>query len=139
MILMIESINERIKRLRIERKLTQKQVARKLNIGQSTYSACEKSGKITTERALQLAIIFNVEPQDIMAGVNQQLQEDENNNLLRQNILPNFELEEQGVILTKNEENLIKVLREFSQDDKDAVYKLINDLNLKSKKTKKRI
>lgn len=135
----METINKRIRRLRIKRELTQKAVAKKLNISQSTYSAFEKNGKITTERALQLAIILDVELEEILTGHKPQPQENKESkkheNILRQDVLPGFNIGEyNGIILTKKEENRIKIIRQLSKEDEKKFEEFLNELHQKSKK-----
>ena len=57
----METIGTKIKNLRIEKKLTQKELAEKLNIGQSSICEWEKNNYEPTASAIkQLAIFFNI-------------------------------------------------------------------------------
>ncbi len=67
---MANDINERIKKYRKEKKLTQGELAAKLDIKTSTYSQMEREGNITVDMALKIAEALCVEPNLIIYGEN---------------------------------------------------------------------
>ncbi len=75
----METIGNRIKELRKEKELTQKELAKKLNIGQSSISEWEKNKYEPTATAIKmLAIFFNVSS-DYLIGLEETPKEKTNN------------------------------------------------------------
>ncbi len=65
---MANEINERIKKYRKERKLTQGELAAKIGVKTSTYSQMEREGNIKVDMALKIAEALNVDPNLIVYG-----------------------------------------------------------------------
>ncbi len=61
----MKEINENIKKLRIERKISQEKIAEVLGITRSAYSKKEKSGEFSASDVLKLTILFKVTPETI--------------------------------------------------------------------------
>lgn len=65
---MANEINERIRKYRKEKKLTQGELAKKIDIKTSTYSQMEREGNITVDMALKIAEALCVDPNLIVYG-----------------------------------------------------------------------
>ncbi len=65
---MANEINDRIKKYRKERKLTQAELAAKIGVKTSTYSQMEREGNIKVDMALKIAEALNVDPNLIVYG-----------------------------------------------------------------------
>jgi len=65
---MKETINQRIARCRKNCHMTQTEVAEKLGLKCSTYSQMERKGRITVDRIIKLAELFNVSVNYLMHG-----------------------------------------------------------------------
>ena len=61
----MKEINENIKKLRTERKVSQEQMADLLGITRSAYSKKEKSGEFSASDVLTLTSFFKVKPETI--------------------------------------------------------------------------
>ncbi len=61
----MKEINENIKKLRTERKVSQEQIADLLGITRSAYSKKEKLGEFSASDVLKLTSFFNVKPETI--------------------------------------------------------------------------
>ncbi len=59
---MPSTINERIKKYRLEKKLTQAELGKKLGLKCSTYSQMERQGGISVDMAHQIAAILEIDP-----------------------------------------------------------------------------
>ena len=65
----MKEINENIKKLRTERKVSQEQIADLFGITRSAYSKKEKSGEFSANDVLKLTSFFKVKPEAIY-GIN---------------------------------------------------------------------
>ena len=65
---MPDSINERIRKYRIAKKLKQSELGEKLGLKCSTYSQMERKGTISVEMALKIAKILEIDPGLIIYG-----------------------------------------------------------------------
>lgn len=65
---MTDSINERIRKYRISKKLKQSELGEKLGLKCSTYSQMERKGTISVEMALKIAKILEIDPALIIYG-----------------------------------------------------------------------
>ncbi len=129
----MSTINERIAHYRKLADLTQTDAAEKLGIKCSTYSQMERKGNITAERLLALAEIFHVEPEDILYGDRKEEKPEEDRNTnpdrlhFRQELFYEKESFSAPFIFSKKEENLIKIIRNLSKEDKEEVLKFIEE------------
>ena len=134
-------LNDRIAKCRKLANLTQTDMAEKLNIKCSTYSQMERKGLISAERLFEMAKIFGVTP-CYLFDETEPCREEKKNSLipeienapttLNQPEAPFFKKE--IFVITKKEENLIKILRELSKDDYNKTMKFIEEMNRKPKK-----
>jgi len=122
---MKETINQRVARNRKLLDLTQQETAEKLGMKCSTYSQMERRGNISANMVLKLAAIFNISPDALLYGENQQKNDTDGNTLgqtptppVKPNPIP-------PLLLTNREENIIKILRTLSKEDKNEVIALI--------------
>lgn len=139
---MSESINKRVTRCRKLANLSQSQTAEKMGIKCSTYSQMERQGRISGERLLQLAEIFGVDSNYLLTGrstsnepIVEVVKEPEvktktKTRLEQSHFTPDYP----QLILTKNEENYIKILRNLSKEDLREVVELLQEKYKNSKK-----
>lgn len=137
----MKNLNERIAHCRRLANLKQHIVAEKLGIKGSTYSQMEREGNVSAERLFQLAEIFGVSPCYLFSGeepckknIPLDFTPPENNfneYILKQ---PEPEFKKDVFVITKKEEKLLTILRNFSKADSDKVMELISQLNRKDKK-----
>ena len=105
--------NQRIKTIRKELRFKQKDAAKFLGIKESTYSQMERTGKITCETAVKLAIMFDTDLNYLLLGLEPTAvipppQEKEKEIII-----------EDKLILTPNEQSIITILRHFSKQDRE--------------------
>ena len=107
-------INQRIKSVRKELGIKQKDMAGALGIKESTYSQMERTGNITCETAIKIARIFDTDLNHLILGLEQTA------------VIPPEEKKkeshttvEETLILTPNEESIIKILRHFGKLDRE--------------------
>ena len=113
---MSNEINQRIRSIRKELGIKQKEVAEYLGIKESTYSQMERTGNITCETAVKIARIFETDLNYLILGLEPTA------------IIPPQEkeiFEEDKLILTPNEESIITILRHFSKQDREECIKFI--------------
>ncbi len=65
---MQESLGKRLKRLRVQRKLSIKEVAERVGVPQTTYREWENDRKIVGEPYLDLARVFEVSIYELISG-----------------------------------------------------------------------
>ena len=65
---MASEVNERIKTYRKEKKLTQGELAKMIDLKTSTYSQMEREGNITVDMALKIAEVLGIDPNLIVYG-----------------------------------------------------------------------
>ena len=135
---MKETINQRIAKCRKLANLTQTDVAERLGMKCSTYSQMERRGIVSAERLSKMAQIFNVSANYLLDGI--EPMKNEKNILSNQNEVsftlnqPEPKIPEREIfIVTKKEENLLKLIRNFSKNDYDKVIKLIESLHQNKK------
>ena len=110
---MPNEINQRIRKIRKELRIKQKDVAAALGIKDSTYSQMERTGIITCETAIKLVKIFGTNLDFLLLGLESSI-----------DIPPKKEEttpppDEDKIILTPNEQSIITVLRHFSKQDRE--------------------
>ena len=132
-----ETINQRIAKCRKLANLTQQETAEKLGMKCSTYSQMERKGRISVDRALQLANILNVPKEYILYGGTNtpplfppQAPQDGIIDI-NQTPTPPVIVDPKpvdptpSILLTKREENIIKRLRTLPKDAKEEIIALI--------------
>lgn len=110
---MSESINDRIRKYRNLRKLTQVEVAESLGMKSSTYSQMERGGSITTDRLIKIAHLLTVDVRELLFG------NFYNFTVPKPEITP--KLQEFNIDLTLKEINYIKILRFLEKSDRRDV------------------
>ncbi len=122
---MKETINQRVARNRKLVGLTQQETAEKLGMKCSTYSQMERKGNISANKVLELAAIFNISPDVLLYGDNPPQTETDNASLSQTATPPVNPHAIPPLLLTNREENIIKILRTLSKEDKNEVIALI--------------
>ncbi len=140
----MSSVNERIAKYRRLSNLTQTDMAEKLNIKCSTYSQMERKGIISAERLHQMAEIFGISPCYLFNGeepCKKEVEESRNNFLQFEASAPTFmnqpeppRFEREIFVITKKEENLIKLIRNLSKENYNKTIKFIEDIHKKEKR-----
>lgn len=115
----METINQRVAHCRKLAGFTQADVAEKLNIKVSTYSQMERKGNITAQLILDLADIFNIDP-------NEMLYSELPKEIAKQpEATPPIPQDPPPLLLTNLEENIIKILRNIPKEDFEEIKELI--------------
>lgn len=118
---MSQSINERIIIARKLGNLTQAEVAERLDMKSSTYSQMERQGKISSDMILKLAKILDVKPMYLLCG-------ETNNELLKEpDVFPKKE-QNSSFVLSRQEENIIKIMRNLKKDARKEAYDFLQKL-----------
>ncbi len=111
---MLNEINQRIRTVRKELGIKQKDVAKMLGIKESTYSQMERTGYITCDTAIKLARMFDTDLNYLLLGLEQTA------------VIPPEKKEqeikpfvEEKLVLTPNEESIITILRHFNKQDRE--------------------
>ena len=126
---MSNEINKRITMYRKLLGLSQLKVAELMNMKSSTYSQMEREGSITCDRLLQLAEIFNIPPHHLLCGKNET-----KTDVLHEDSIFEGIPQKPLLVLSKKEENFIKILRILSKDDKKEVIEFLETKYNKSRK-----
>ena len=132
---MAETINQRVIKCRRLLNMTQTDVADRMGLKCSTYAQMERKGIISAERLLMIAEIFEVSPAYLLSGEEDskysasslaESAEQNSENILKQ---PQPALPQKEVfVITKKEENLVKMIRNFSKPNYNRVIKLIETI-----------
>ena len=118
---MSQTINERIIIARKLANLTQAEVAERLDMKSSTFSQMERQGKISSDMILKLSKILNVKPMYLLCG-------ETNNELLKESdIFPKKE-QNPSFVLSRQEENIIKIMRNLKKDARKEAYEFLQKL-----------
>ena len=122
--IMDKTINQRIRYYRKLRCLTQAQVAEAMGMKGSSYSQCEREGKITCEQLIKLSAILNVSCNTLLLGTEEEKTVEKTD----------ITVEEEELKLTNSEKSVIKTIRGFSPEKRKATFKTIfhiwkNNLN----------
>ncbi|MBR4973897.1 MAG: helix-turn-helix transcriptional regulator [Clostridia bacterium] len=118
---MSQTINERIIIARKLANLTQAEVAERLDMKSSTFSQMERQGKISSDMILKLSKILNVKPMYLLCG-------ETNNELLKESdIFPKKE-QNTSFVLSRQEENIIKIMRNLKKDARKEAYEFLQKL-----------
>lgn len=134
---MAESINRRIARCRKLADLTQTEAAEKMGMKCSTYSQMERKGNISADRLLKLAQIFGVHPDELLyekkntsstpseapaAAVTASAPAFPSATIIHQD---DYEDGRPVFIISKKEENLLKIIRNLPKSARDEVISFI--------------
>ena len=115
---MKETINQRITKYRRFRGYTQAQMAEWLGMKPSTYSQCERVGKITCEQIISISEILKLDVGTLLYGEKK----------AKPPITPPQEME-----FTLMEKNIIKIIRNLKKQDRADVFEFIQQKYNKSK------
>lgn len=126
---MSNEINKRITMYRKLLGLSQLKTAELMNMKSSTYSQMEREGSITCDRLLQLSEIFDVSPQYLLCGTNEPKAD-----VLHEDNIFEDKTPKPLMVLSKKEENFIKILRFLSKEDKKEVIEFLETKYNKSRK-----
>ncbi|MBO5321288.1 MAG: helix-turn-helix domain-containing protein [Clostridia bacterium] len=138
----MSTLNERIAECRNKSGKNQTEVAEMLGIKCSTYSQMERKGIVSADRLFKLAKIFGVTPCYLYDGT-EPCRPQEPDSIMPQTEgemttlnspqIPFFKND--VFVITKKEENLIKILRKLKGTEHyNQVIKYIEDLNRNKKK-----
>lgn len=120
--IMDKIINQRIRYYRNLRCLTQAQVADAIGMKGSSYSQCERCGKITCEQLIKLSEILNVSCNTLLFGKEETAE------------IETPAPKEEEFKITNREKSAIEIIRSFSPEKRKATFKTIfhiwkNNLN----------
>ncbi len=139
---MAYTVNQRVAIYRKMANLTQTEAAERLGMKSSTYSQMERKGNISVEKLFAIASAFGVNPEVLLhdpmelkneapAAVTSTSTEPMPTVLREPVITPEAR---PPFIITKNEENLLTVLRNLPKSDYDDVRSYINEKYRNAKK-----
>ena len=137
---MYDSINERIKYYRNQKKLSQTELGAKLGLKCSTYSQMERQGSISVPMALDIAKFLEVNPDLIIYGYekNQPIEitvtkpqtiiAGEKTPFIENYAKPAVEIKEEkvGNTLSATEEGIIEIYRSLPKDKQKELFNFIN-------------
>lgn len=126
---MSNEINKRIAMYRKLLGLSQAQTAERMGMKSSTYSQMERGGSITCDRLLALSEIFGVSAHYLLCGST-----NENNDVLREKSFFEEKDNNPPFVLSKQEENYIKILRNLSKNAKKEVIEFLQTKYNESRK-----
>ncbi len=117
---MPDKINQRIKEAREKAGLKQYQVAQLLDMKESTYSQMERTGKINSERIVELSKILNVSTNYLLTGdeVLDFSPLENTDSVLHQE--PVFE-DDSEMMFSQNEISIITILRNLPKNVREDV------------------
>ena len=114
----METISERIRRLRKKCRKTQNEVADFLDMNRSTYARHEANGDFTLEDGLRLEKCLGVTITEILTG-------EPTHTILE---TPNNPFEDkENLILTNKEKNIIKIIRNLKTADKQFLLSFLEE------------
>ena len=137
---MYDSINERIKYYRNQKKLSQTELGAKLGLKCSTYSQMERQGNITVDMAIEIAKVLGVDPDLIIYGYEksqpieitvtkpQTIIAGEKTPFIENYGKPAVEIKEEkvGDTLSATEEGIIEIYRSLPKDKQKELFNFIN-------------
>ncbi len=135
---MISTINGRIAMYRKLAGFTQAQAAEKLGMKYTTYAQMERKGTVSTTRLLDMAAVFGIKPEDLLYGESSYNYRPTQESVvtLHQEPVPLFK-GPAPIVITNQEENIIKIIRNFSKADRDDVISYIEKKYKDAKNRKK--
>ncbi len=138
---MDSKINERIKKYRNEKKISQKELGEAIGMKMNAYSRMEREGNISVEDALAIATVLGIDPDLLIYGEKSEktlefpvieptvlVAEDpyKNNNFLDNNPSLFLKYVSDGFEITNEEKDLIRIFRNLDEEKKQAVRDLLN-------------
>ncbi len=128
----MKDVNRRILNYRKMANLTQTDMAEKLDIKCSTYSQMERKGLITVDRLFEMSKIFGVSPCQLYLG-KEPCRDEAISSLqaAQPSILKQPEIEKpkkEIFIVTKKEENMLKIIRNLSKSNYNKIMDLVGEL-----------
>lgn len=125
-------INKRVYEARKKKGFTQKIMAEKMGLNETTYSQMEREGEIKAHRLVQIAEILQVNILDLLYGKEPDTSALPNRVGFAQSAFPEDQIADfEPFILKKQEENFIKVLRSLSKEDRNEVIAFLDSKNKK--------
>lgn len=135
---MESSINERIRKYRNEKKISQKELGEAIGMKMNAYSRMEREGNISVEDALAIAVVLGIDPDLLIYGEKQLdftpieptvlVAEDPYKNTSFLDEGPSLFLSyvSDGFEITNDEKNMIKLFRIADDEKKQAVRDLLS-------------
>ncbi len=125
-----KEVNERITKIRKQRKLSKRDIAKQLNIKYSTYVRTEAEGGIKTYTLKRLAEILDVNVREILYGSDFKK---EDKPIPKSDITVIHGYKYKDDFISVMEFNIINILRNFNKTDRQKVLDLINELYSKKR------
>ena len=140
------TVNQRVAIYRKMANLTQTEAAERLGMKCSTYSQMERKGHISVDKLIAIAAAFGIEPsillRDPMELTSEQSRPVEQPAAPAKPEMPIFRgpvvapTSRPAFVISRNEENMLTILRNLPKADLDEVRSLINEKYQNSKKKK---
>ena len=140
------TVNQRVAIYRKMANLTQTEAAERLGMKCSTYSQMERKGHISVDKLIAIAAAFGIEPsillRDPMELTSEQSRPVEQPAAPAKPEMPIFRepvvapASRPAFVISRNEENMLTILRNLPKADLDEVRSLINEKYQNSKKKK---
>ena len=140
------TVNQRVAIYRKMANLTQTEAAERLGMKCSTYSQMERKGHISVDNLIAIAAAFGIEPsvllRDPMELTSEQSRPVEQPAAPAKPEMPIFRepvvapTSRPAFVISRNEENMLTILRNLPKADLDEVRSLINEKYQNSKKKK---
>lgn len=140
------TVNQRVAIYRKMANLTQTEAAERLGMKCSTYSQMERKGHISVDKLIAIAAAFGIEPsillRDPMELTSEQSRPVEQPTAPAKPEMPIFResvvapTSRPAFVISRNEENMLTILRNLPKADLDEVRSLINEKYQNSKKKK---
>ena len=140
------TVNQRVGLYRKMANLTQTEAAERLGMKCSTYSQMERKGHISVDKLIAIAAAFGIEPsvllRDPMELTSEQSRPVEQPAAPAKPEMPIFRepvvapTSRPAFVISRNEENMLTILRNLPKADLDEVRSLINEKYQNSKKKK---
>lgn len=135
------TVNQRVAIYRKMANLTQTEAAERLGMKCSTYSQMERKGNISVSKLMAIAEAFGVspaallrDPMELQSDSVPEPVQDKPQTVMREPV--NVPSSRPPFLITRNEENLLTVLRNLPKSDVDEIRSLINEKYQNSKKKK---
>ncbi len=127
----MNDINKRIKYFRRLAGYTQNELARLIGMKGSSYSQAEREGNITCDLLLRVAEVLNVDPEILLLG-----KKSVKVIIAKAKRKPQPEPEPIEIIkdnpylieVSSKEKNMVMIFRGLNQEQKNSVYKFINEI-----------
>ena len=119
----MNEINKRIKYYRKRNGYTQEELAKAIGMKSSTYAQAEREGIITCDFLLRVADALKVHPEILLLGKKQIKVVVAKRKRSEQTKMPDPNKVEMDLSL--KEKNIVMILRQFNQEQRNAVYEFI--------------